>query len=80
MGQVMTCQFNLEGLPDWAGYATLRRAMVDEGTSGFSFIESSTVEVVDGGIFLSRAITVPSVQYFELDLEQGEWDASGGTE
>lgn len=68
VGQVMNFQFNIHGLPSWAGYATLRRAVVDEGTRAFSFVETSTVKVVDGGIFVSREITVPSIHYYELDL------------
>ncbi|NOZ01399.1 MAG: hypothetical protein GXP54_05860 [Deltaproteobacteria bacterium] len=72
VGDVMTFQIELEGLPAWAVSAQLSRAVVDRNTSAFAFIEKEDVEVRDGALFISREVGVPSINYLDLILKEAD--------
>lgn len=68
VGYRLTYRLDLRGL-DGDAY-TLRRAVIDAGSTDFRYSESSRVAPVDGALAVARQIIAPSVQYLELNPAQ----------
>lgn len=65
IGYRVTYRLRIDGLPD--GPRTLRRAVIDAGSTGFRFIEASQAMPTKGVLTVARQATAPSVQYLELN-------------
>ena len=68
LGRRMNYQLHVSGFPDWVQRVTLRKAVVDQHTTAFSFNEVTVVEVDQEEMFLTRDIDVPSIHYLEWDF------------
>ncbi len=66
VGYRVTYRLQISGLPD--GPRTLRRAIIDAGTTGFRYTESSLATPTRGLLTIARQATSPSVQYLELNV------------
>lgn len=78
VGQRMTYQLQVSGIPDWVQRVTVRKAVVARNTKSFGFNEVTEVEVGKNGLFLTRDIDVPSVHYIELDFLTGDRGEESG--
>lgn len=67
VGYRVTVRLEVTGLG--SGAWTMRRAVIDQVTTGFGYTESARAVPAEGVLIVSRQVVAPSVQYFELKPE-----------